>query len=222
MLVSLDEAWYGLCDECRAGFGFEQGERCGICGKPLISETGLCLDCREQEERPAYDRLISVYPYMGKYHKLLSGFKFGKSLAVGRFLAEKVWEAIPLLHLENEAEPMALVPVPPRPGKIKAQGWDQIEWLARTLAQGRALEHGTDKLPVSRCLKRLKSETQKQLDRKSRLLNLKGRIIVNRNVPKTAVLVDDVFTTGATMDACAAALKAAGAGKVYGICLFYS
>jgi ComF family protein len=214
MLISPGEAWYGVCDECRPGFPFEKEGRCDLCGKPLISETGRCLDCREQEAEPAYNRLISLYPYTGKYLKLLGSYKFGKSLGIGRFLAEKVRQAITLLPLEDLESPWTLVPVPPRPGKIRKTGWDQIEWLARILEHGGGLQ-------VSRCLKRLPSMTQKKLDRENRLRNLKGRITVKSKVPETAILLDDVITTGATMEACAAALKAAGTEKVFGICLFY-
>jgi ComF family protein len=214
MLVDPREAWYGICGECRPGLSFEPNGRCDLCGKPLISEIGRCLDCRERQDESAWDRLISVYPYTGKYTTLLGSFKFEKSLAVGRFLAEKVREALAVLPLEEPASPWALVPVPPRPGQIRKTGWDQIEWLARIL------EHGGG-APVSRCLKRLPSETQKKLNRENRLRNLKGRITVKSTVPETAVLLDDVITTGATIDACASALKAAGTKKVFGICLFY-
>jgi ComF family protein len=214
MLVDPREAWYGICGECRPGFRFEPNGRCDVCGKPLVSETGRCLDCRERKTMLAWDRIVSVYPYTGSRLKLLGSFKFGKSLAAGRFFAEKVREALAVLPLEEPAESWALVPVPPRPGKIRKTGWDQIEWLARIL------EHGGGP-PVSRCLKRLRSETQKKLDRENRLRNLKGRVVVKTAVPETAVLLDDIITTGATIEACADALKAAGTKTVFGICLFY-
>ncbi|MDR2134220.1 MAG: hypothetical protein LBP27_03865, partial [Treponema sp.] len=133
----------------------------------------------------------------------------------------------------------AIVPVPPRPGKIKKTGWDQIEYLAALLEKPPA-EKGSRKkrpepgagdanlragsrlsLPVRRCLKRLPSKSQKELNREDRGTNLKGRVIPGAAAPETAVLVDDVITTGSTMDACAEALKSGGAKKVYGICLFY-
>jgi ComF family protein len=223
MLFDAESSWYGFCPACRAGFTLEYGKRCGLCGRPLISETGFCLSCRgaagEDKDAAAeprsYDRLFSLFPYTGNYGKLLRAFKFGKSLGAGHLLADKVYEALGLLELEKKENPV-LVPVPPRPGKIRKTGWDQIEWLARILER-----KGPEGLPVRRCLRRAASETQKKLGREKRLTNLKGRISARGKVPQTAVLFDDVLTTGSTMEACAGALKAAGARKVYGICLFY-
>ncbi|GHU64879.1 amidophosphoribosyltransferase [Spirochaetia bacterium] len=224
MLLNKEDAWYGLCDECRGKFKIDEAERCSLCGRPLISEQGTCLACRDLNENPpGYDKLISLFPYSGLYQKLLGSYKFGKRLTLGRFFAEKVYEALALLFQGSEGPPLeseksVLVPVPPRPGKIRKTGWDQIEYLARFLKKREAQKDGME---VLRCLKRLPSETQKKLNRENRKSNLKGRILVKGKAPKIAVLFDDVITTGSTMDACAAALKEAGAEKVYGICLFY-
>jgi len=212
-LYSGAEAVYGLCGTCRAGIEREieengAGERCDYCGKPLISEQGRCLSCREGEER-SYDRARVLFPYTGKYRRLLSAYKFGKNPAVGNFLAEKVLEAA--ADFPPEAR---IVPVPPRPGKIRTTGWDQVEYLARLLERNGG---GA----VYRCLKRMPSKSQKELGRENRRSNLKGRIAPVRQVPQIAVLLDDVMTTGSTLDACAAALKEAGAQMVYGLCLFY-
>jgi predicted amidophosphoribosyltransferase len=92
---------------------------------------------------------------------------------------------------------------------------DQVDFLVRNLRKA------NDRLPVSRCLKRRVSKAQKSLNRKDRLENLKDRIYVKGTVPQTALIIDDVITTGSTMEICANTLKAAGAKTVYGLCLFY-
>jgi len=119
-----------------------------------------------------------------------------------------------LLPLE-ETRALALVPVPPRPGKIRKTGWDQIEKLSELLRQLRQAPE------ILSCLQKKSSQTQKKLDRINRKTNLKGRIFVRGKVPRECILFDDVITTGSTMNACAAALKLAGAEKIFGICLFY-
>jgi ComF family protein len=236
-LLDRDEAWYGLCEDCRNSLDGgdnspeEPIEHCSICGKPLISEKDICLSCRRagadegtDESRDcerncarscdrncahSCDRIAVVYPYSGQYRKLLGAYKFGKNPALGHFLEEKIRDAINRLTSRTAV----LCPVPPRPGKIRKTGWDQVEYLAKLLER--------DHLPVRRCLKRLPSRSQKTLDREHRLTNLKGRFIAVKKIPEEVILFDDVITTGATLEACAAALRAAGAEKVCGIALFY-
>jgi ComF family protein len=160
------------------------------------------------------DRSFLLFPYQGGYRKLLGAYKFGRNLGLGHFFAGKFREALETLgeFLPREA---VLVPVPPRPGKIRKTGWDQIEHLAKLLEK----EAGGP--PVCRCLKRLPSRNQKELNREDRKINLRGRIVLNRRAPRQALVFDDVCTTGSTLEACAAALKAGGAERVYGFCLFY-
>jgi ComF family protein len=215
-LLDRDEAWHGLCSACMTGLTVSGEERCSSCGRPLISEQGRCLQCRgrgepDVEAPHVFDGAFSVFPYTGKYRKLLSAYKFGKKLPLGNFLAERLGEA--LARLPPDAAGGTPVPVPPRPGKIRRTGWDQVAYLGSRLAKT-----GTHPLP---CLKRLPSKSQKELDKAARKTNLMGKIICVKPPPRTALLFDDVSTTGATLDACAAALKAAGSEKVYAVCLFY-
>jgi predicted amidophosphoribosyltransferase len=76
-------------------------------------------------------------------------------------------------------------------------------------------------MPVSRCLKRGKYKVQKELNRNDRLNNLKGRIAINGKAPNTALVIDDVITTGATIEVCSDVLKNNGTQKIYGLCVFY-
>jgi ComF family protein len=225
-LAGREETIFGLCNPCRTKLilsAKEDGaEYCGSCGRPLISEMGRCLFCREQGER-LWERTALVYPYSGKYRKLLGEYKFGGNRALGFFLAERLQEACArLLAAEPGLAGTAgqrtrgfplLVPVPPRPGKLRKTGWDQVEYLARLLKR--------EGFPVYRCLKRLPSRSQKKLNREERLRNLRDRFVLIRPAPVAAILFDDVITTGATLEACAGALKNAGTEKVYAACLFY-
>jgi ComF family protein len=212
-LLDGDEAWYGLCRVCRAYFEIEGGERCLSCGRPLISEQGRCLPCREGEGF-SFDGALVLWPYTGNYRKLLATYKFGKTLMLGNFLAQKMLDALPLFPLFTRGGDFSWVPVPPRPGKIKNSGWDQVDWLAGKLRKN----HGAR---VEACLERLPSQTQKKLDREARRINLRGRIRCRRPPPERVLLFDDVITTGSTLDACAKTLKDAGTKEVFALSLFY-
>ncbi|MDR0320083.1 MAG: double zinc ribbon domain-containing protein [Treponema sp.] len=252
-LIEPDEIRRGLCENCRVSIIPDKGGKCNICGKPLISEIENCLPCRNSETR-SFDRLWVLFPYIGRYRKLLTSYKFKKNLAPAEFFTEKILEIIrgeglipknslregasgaikevlnpspiPLKNniprcsaagLLIEQEPLlkdaVIVPVPPRPGKIKEAGWDQVEHLVKVIEK--------NGVPVCRCLKRGKSNVQKRLNREERMENLKGRIFMNGNAPEIALLIDDVITTGSTIEICASVLKESGSQKVYGLCLFY-
>ncbi|MDR0302954.1 MAG: double zinc ribbon domain-containing protein [Treponema sp.] len=210
-LTETEEIRYGLCEKCRTSVKSMQGKLCNLCGKPLISEMDVCLSCRNGADK-SYDRLWVIFPYTGMYCKLLKSYKFGKNLALAFFFAQKVLEVIAANPVLQSA---VIVPVPPRPGKIKETGWDQVDYLAKQI-----LKQGQGSI-VSRCLKRRRSKIQKRLDRKERMENMKGRVYVYQAPPKTALVIDDVITTGSTMEVCSETLKEGGAEKVYGLCLFY-
>jgi ComF family protein len=211
-LIEPDEMRFGLCQDCVASINSvpSGNGKCIICGKPLISEFNTCLPCRSAQY--PYDRLWTIFPYTGKYRKLLTAYKFEKRLSLAGFFTDKIIEVIknePLL------EKATIVPVPPRPGKIKEAGWDQVEYLVKIL------EKHFPGVSVSRCLKRSKSRIQKRLNRSERLENLKGRITINGNAPNIVLIIDDVITTGSTMEVCSSVLKESGAQKVFGLCIFY-
>ena len=160
-----------------------------------------------------FDKAIVLFPYSGKYRKLLSAYKFDKHISLGNFFVEIIRRTLEKKGISPET---GIVPVPPRPGKIRKMGWDQVEYLAKLLEKVKG-----KKYPVIRCLKRLRSKSQKELSRENRKTNLKGRIISKKQIPKTVIIIDDVITTGSTLDACATALKEGGAKTVYALCLFY-
>lgn len=130
--------------------------------------------------------------------------------------ANLLYYALCSLGLEKKA----LVPVPPRPGKLKVEGWDQIDELSRILSK----KHGVRVLPL---LERKTSTEQKKLGRAERIGTLGAVYALSSQakeafeiLPEEVVLLDDIVTTGATMEKCAWILRDAGVRKVSGIALF--
>lgn len=202
----------GLCEACQTVLRLPFPPSCPFCGRPLISEEGVCIECR-QKEKPFYDAVVALYPYGGVYRNLLAAYKFHRHRPLANFFLIPLQEALDYvasIHFPVDA----LVPVPPRPGKLKKNGWDQIEYLAKKWEK-------TASIPLLRCLRRSASRSQKELNREQRSVNLKGKIQCTTVVPPTIAIIDDVITTGATLNACAEALRASGAQRIYGIVLFY-
>jgi Predicted amidophosphoribosyltransferases len=157
------------------------------------------------------DRIIPLYPYTPWGQELLSVWKLSGMRGFSR-----VYAGLLAVALGGTGPGCTVVPVPPRPGKIREKGWDQVEDLVRILER----EHG---IGVTRCLWRTARIQQKRLGRAGRVMNLRGHVSARPGfpVPETGILIDDLMTTGATLDSCAEALKSAGCRTVWGLTLFY-
>ena len=194
-----------LCRPCRQSLVPIGGARCSRCGIALISEKDTCTRCREAEY--AFDSNIALFPYSATARELIVKLKFeGRTRLAGLFAAF----AAAVLESGDHAVP--LVPVPCRPGR---RAPDAVELVARRLQ----VDHG---ITIQRLLERRGGAQQKSLDFAQRKRNLGGMIHVARGgtpVPSQVVLFDDVFTTGATLDACARALRDGGCRSVLGLTL---
>lgn len=193
--------------------------RCAVCGKPLVSEQKLCMDCRTTPVLKHTDFVLPLYQYRLWRKMSLFSWKIEERRALSAVFASAVDKALFMLF---PSEKPVVVPVPPRPGKIRNKGWDQVDELCMFLER----RYGYEVLPL---LERTTVMQQKKLDREQRL-EMKGRSYVLRQLPKrtkakmtlpaAVVLIDDVLTTGVTVESCAALLKEAGVSKVGVLTLF--
>lgn len=194
-----------VCGECLKSIAPLMPPLCEKCGRPL-AETGRCHDCGTHlhrydqarsfgEYRGALKKLIYVYKYRG--HRELAPI-FGELLR--KTLAEQNWFSVD-----------CIVPTPLHPKRLKERGFNQALLLANQIG-------GPLKIPVSQGLRRVKNtKHQTLLDKYQREKNLEGAFDVIRKrefAGKTVLLIDDVYTTGATSDACAMVLKESGARSV--------
>jgi len=202
-----------LCHDCLRALadGRIAGPVCDVCGLPLEGEPApgtLCITCRTQ--RRYFDRARALFAYAGPAASVIKSFKFDGDFFLGpRFLRG----ALALGWLPGDiAPPSAVLPVPLHPRRRRERGYDQALLLARALARhfGRPL--------LGRALVRTRYTTQQVgLSMGRRHDNVRGAFSVRRPGAisgESLLLVDDVMTTGATVEECAKALRKAGAAEV--------
>jgi len=194
-----------VCDTCRAGLPRIEGPRCEQCADTLDDPSlDLCIACGTQER--SFDRVVAVAPYDRGWRTLIHCFKFDGEQAVGRFLAREAAAVAQSAGLETEIDVITYVPMTRQ--ERRCRGFNQAE----RLAQGIAREL---KLPVQRMLaKHRRTERQSRLGARQRRENLRDAFRVVRWERRRVLLVDDICTTGATVNECARALRRGGCHSV--------
>lgn len=203
-----------LCPGCRAGIRLIQPPLCQCCGVEFIGSgdshyCGFCL-----ASPPHFSRARAILRYDDESAKLVHAFKYGaKTVGRGTFCA-LAKEVAPLADL---APPELIIPVPLHAKRLKSRGFNQALVLARFLFPAQR------KRIAPHLLIRIRStEPQTTLSGRERRQNLTGAFAVrhpDRIRGRHLLLVDDVFTTGTTLNECAKVLMGHGAARVEALTL---
>ena len=192
---------------------------CVACREPELGGGALCGPCvdglvplapgQAVHRSAALTRAWAPYSYEGVARRVVIALKARSATQAARFMAAAIASRAPPGMLDTGV----LVPVPGRQGGNRRRGFDHAAEIARVLGDLTGLE-------VAGALRRASVPAQVGLARAERRRNAEGSVSVR---PVTApgvrvILVDDVYTTGATLDACALALLGAGAGEVVAVC----
>lgn len=202
-----DEVFDGeyFCQRCKKKLPYNSGKICNHCGRPTDFDTEYCLTCKNNLTH--FERSRSVFIYNGEIARLIKKFKYNNA----RWLAEVFAKELSVLYYKSYFNADCLVPVPMDENSLKRRRYNQTVLLANELSQ-------IIGLPVNDCVeKRRKTEHQAGLNRLGRLQNLKDgfRVADKKAIAgKSALIIDDVTTTGATAEVLATTLLGGGAKTV--------
>jgi len=199
-----------LCISCEHTLESIREPRCERCGRQLISEQGLCVACRE--EKGLVSHIIPLFEFRGQAARLIHAYKIGERALLAQYFAYRI--ALMISQRSDFSDAFSIVPVPPRPEKIRSGNLDQVGCLAEALAHfGFRCIRPLERLPGG--------GQQKLLDRVHRLKNASASYVRVSSEPiqGKVILLDDVCTTGATLEACGRLLIKAGAEVIGAIVL---
>jgi len=200
-----------ICDKCYGEAPFVKGKVCRICGQPITAPYGpdQCIDCKKTIHY--FVQGISVFEYRGMVRDAIVRYKFigrkrySRTLGLLMLNRLRLMTNWPIFHM--------IVYTPLYKKKLINRGYNQAELLASVIADGLQC-----RLEKSILVKTRDTLPQSKLTRNQRFQNIKGAFAV-RSPEKlqdmNILLVDDVYTTGATVNECARLLMEANANSVY-------
>ncbi len=206
-----------ICPGCISKLSVLKQPTCKKCGKEVLSErVEYCFDCTRHKR--TFDSGVALLNYNEAAMRSIASIKYKNKREYLDFYGEALVRCYGKWIAGRNAG--ALVPVPIHPVRRRQRGFNQAEELADRLSN-------LTGIPVMRDLliRTKKTAPQKQLSPAERLKNLKSAFALNprfysekrkiSHIPDSVILVDDIFTTGSTVEACARALKAAGVKYVW-------
>ena len=200
-----------FCTSCSDRVRIIDKNLCQKCGEPIINNSlHDSMICDQQLRDLIMIRAYALYEPPISY--AIQKLKYDRDMGIAEVLANFLVE----LYNNNKMEIDMVIPVPLSPRRLKERGYNQADLLARPFSMI------INKPLIKQSLRRSRdTRSQVGLDRQERSSNVAEAFVANPNLVqgKNIVLIDDVSTTGATLEACAAALKSVGANDIVGLSL---
>ncbi len=204
---ALEKGQKGICTECRTKVKYIGKNVCCVCGLPVKRNVEKCEECRVRKHNFSGGRSALSYDFIGDS---VFRFKYSNRTEYANFYAEcivgqcKEW--IDAVRAD------AVIPVPLHKKRLAKRGYNQAEVLAQAISARTGIPCISDL-----CERTRNTVAQKFFDRRDRQINVKKAFIVRENGVKlnTIIVVDDIFTTGSTIDSLSECLLKAGVKRVY-------
>ncbi|MBN1412474.1 MAG: ComF family protein [Spirochaetales bacterium] len=194
---------FPVCANCITKIKRIKGKRCPVCSIDLVSEDDICTRCRDKAFY--FRKNVSLFVFSGLIKELIYQYKFKKVKPLAHFFVRELF-----MNWQSYNGNTVVVPVPSRPRKGLRKNFMHLEYLSGILKK-------TYKINIRNLLGRLPGRQMKGLTREGRQLNISGRILLKSlqaDLPESVILLDDIFTTGATANECARVLTDAGVKQV--------
>jgi ComF family protein len=191
-----------LCTGCDADLSHYRAPACPVCALPTPGgqTCGACL-----QHPPAFDRTLAAFSYHFPIDRLLHAFKYSGNLALTEILAKPL-----ALLATNHPKPDLLMPMPLHPGRLRERGFNQSLEIARPISRWLDIPLTADASQRTR-----NTPTQAGLKLKERRRNVRGAFACDLDLcGKKIAVLDDVMTTGATLNEISRILKNRGASEV--------
>jgi ComF family protein len=175
---------------------------CWCCGKKVYEDIWLCKECRAELERLRHKREVSgnlvqghvLFAYEGMVSALVSEFKFHEKKYLGKFMAREIADCLSAIDIDFDV----ILPVPSHTVRRLKRGYNQTHLMVRELSI-------ICKIPfdLQYLIREVQTPPLKKMNRMERFEVLENAFSIRKEKPyKTVLLIDDIYTTGATIDAC--------------------
>lgn len=199
---------YDLCESCLKDLTWSPVSSCPRCG--LSSSGQICGSCMGSP--PDFDATRAIFLYAFPIDTMIQRYKYGGTLSLshtfGQLMYDKIGSTKRTLNID------LIIPMPMHPVRLKERGFNQALEIAKILDQS-FKSHSTSKLDYKSVQRQTLTPPQASLPLKERVKNIKGAFKVSKDLTgKRIAIVDDVMTTGASLNELAKTLKKAGAAHV--------
>lgn len=186
------------CADCVNHLPFLPEERCRICANP--STGRLCGRCLANP--PVFSRTLAIFSYEFPVDALIRSLKYRENLALASFFAQALTDAA-----RDYPKPDYLLPVPMHPSRLRERGFNQAHEIAKIVSRKTSI-------PILNCRKTRDTPSQASLPWKEREKNVRGAFACESGIKGHVAIVDDVMTTGSTLNELAKALIESGALEI--------